>query len=33
LYLNLSSLEDKDFACTDEEKKVTKDFYQLNKSK
>lgn len=33
LYVNLSSLEDKDFACTDEEKKVTKEFYQLNKNK
>lgn len=29
LYVNLSSLNDTDFACTDEEKKVTKDFYQL----
>jgi adenine-specific DNA-methyltransferase len=29
LYVNLSSLEDKDFACTDEEKKVTKEFYQI----
>lgn len=29
LYVNLSSLEDKDFACTDEEKKVTKDFYRI----
>lgn len=29
LYVNLSSLEDKDFACTNEERKVTKDFYQL----
>jgi len=28
LYVNLSSLEDKDFECTDEEKKVTEDFYQ-----
>ena len=33
LYVNLSSLEDEDFACTDEEKKITKDFYQLNQSK
>ncbi|WP_169310291.1 site-specific DNA-methyltransferase [Flexistipes sinusarabici] len=29
LYVNLSSLEDEDFACTDEEKKVTKNFYQI----
>lgn len=31
LYVNLSSLHDKDFACTVEEKKVTGDFYQLKK--
>jgi len=31
LYVNLSSLNDADFACTEEEKKVTKDFYQLKK--
>ena len=31
LYVNLSSLNDKDFACTNEEKQVTKDFYQLKK--
>ncbi len=31
LYVNLSSLNDKDFACTVEEKQVTKDFYQLGK--
>jgi len=31
LYVNLSSLNDADFACTEEEKKVTKDFYQINK--
>ena len=31
LYVNLSSLNDADFACTDEEKKVTKDFYQIKK--
>jgi len=31
LYVNLSSLNDKDFACTNEEKQVTKDFYQLGK--
>jgi adenine-specific DNA-methyltransferase len=30
-YVNLSSLNDADFACTDEEKKLTKDFYQINK--
>ena len=29
LYVNLSSLEDKDFECTDEEKKITKDFYHI----
>lgn len=29
LYVNLSSLNDADFACTEEEKQVTKDFYQL----
>ncbi len=33
LYVNLSSLEDEDFACTDAEKKVTKDFYRIKKSK
>jgi adenine-specific DNA-methyltransferase len=31
LYVNLSSLNDTDFACTEEEKKITKDFYQINK--
>jgi adenine-specific DNA-methyltransferase len=31
LYVNLSSLNDADFACTKEEKKVTQDFYQLKK--
>jgi adenine-specific DNA-methyltransferase len=31
LYVNLSSLNDADFTCTEEEKKVTKDFYQLKK--
>lgn len=31
LYVNLSSLNDKDFAVSAEEKKVTKDFYQLKK--
>jgi adenine-specific DNA-methyltransferase len=29
LYVNLSSLNDADFECTEEEKKVTKDFYQI----
>jgi len=29
LYVNLSSLNDTDFECTNEEKKVTKDFYQI----
>lgn len=29
LYVNLSSLEDEDLACTDEEKKLTKEFYQI----
>lgn len=29
LYVNLSSFNDKDFKCTDEEKKVTQDFYQI----
>ncbi len=29
LYVNLSSLNDTDFACTEEEKNVTKDFYQI----
>lgn len=29
LYVNLSSLNDADFACTKEEKKITKDFYHL----
>lgn len=31
LYVNLSSLNDKDFACTADEIKATKDFYQLKK--
>jgi len=31
LYVNLSSLNDADFACTAEEKKVTQDFYQIKK--
>jgi adenine-specific DNA-methyltransferase len=29
LYVNLSALNDKDFACTEAEKKTTKDFYQI----
>jgi adenine-specific DNA-methyltransferase len=29
LYVNLSSLEDQDFACSNEEKQITKDFYQI----
>jgi adenine-specific DNA-methyltransferase len=29
LYVNLSSLNDKDFGCSDEEKKMTLDFYQI----
>lgn len=31
LYVNLSSLNDADFACTEEEKKVTQNFYQIKK--
>ena len=31
LYVNLSSLNDKDFAVSAEEKKVTKDFYKIKK--
>jgi len=31
LYVNISSLNDKDFAVSTEEKKVTQDFYQLKK--
>lgn len=31
LYVNLSSLNDKDFECTDEENQLTKEFYQLKK--
>ena len=31
LYVNLSSLNDTEFKCTDEEKKVTQDFYQIKK--
>jgi len=31
LYVNLSSLNDADFACTEAEKAVTQDFYQIKK--
>ncbi len=31
LYVNLSSLEDKDIACSEEEKQLTKDFYKIEK--
>ncbi len=31
LYVNVSSLKDTEIACTDKEKNVTQDFYQLNK--
>lgn len=30
LYVNLSSLNDVDFECTEEEKQITKDFYQIS---
>ncbi len=30
LYVNLSSLNDADFECTEEEKRVTKDFYRVS---
>ena len=30
LYVNQSSLHDKDFACSDAEKKLTQDFYQIS---
>ncbi|MFY9590627.1 MAG: hypothetical protein WAP54_01420, partial [Bacteroidales bacterium] len=29
LYVNLSSLNDADFACTEEEKRLSRDFYQM----
>ena len=29
LYVNLSSLEDTDFECSEHEKQVTRDFYQI----
>ncbi|HAQ36913.1 MAG TPA: site-specific DNA-methyltransferase [Saprospirales bacterium] len=31
LYVNLSSMDDKDFKVTEEEKKVTRDFYKIRK--
>ncbi len=31
LYVNLSSLEDQDFACTEAEKQLTQDFYKLER--
>ena len=31
LYVNLSSINDKDFDCSTAEKKVTEDFYQIKK--
>lgn len=31
LYVNFSELNDKQFECTEEEKKITKDFYQIKK--
>ncbi len=31
LYVNLSSMDDKDFKVTEEEKKVTRDFYKMKK--
>lgn len=31
LDVNLSSLNDIDFECSEEEKKVTKEFYQIKK--
>jgi adenine-specific DNA-methyltransferase len=31
LYVNLSSLNDADFACTEEEKRLNQDFYQIKK--
>jgi adenine-specific DNA-methyltransferase len=31
LYVNRSAMEDEAFACSEEEKKVTTDFYQLKK--
>jgi adenine-specific DNA-methyltransferase len=31
LFVNLSSLNDSDFTCTSQDKKVTEDFYQINK--
>lgn len=31
LYVNLSSINDEDFACTEQEKNITRDFYGLKK--
>lgn len=31
LYVNLSSLNDKDFACTEEEKRLNQDFYKMKR--
>tara|TARA_X000000950_G_C13763230_1_gene597776 strand:- start:181 stop:1107 length:927 start_codon:yes stop_codon:yes gene_type:complete len=31
LYVNLSSLNDKDFNCSEDEKKINKEFYQIKK--
>ena len=31
LYVNLSSINDKDFEVSEEDKKVTQDFYQIKK--
>lgn len=31
LYVNLSSIDDSDFICTDEEKRITSDFYQIKR--
>lgn len=31
LYVNISSLNDKDFKCSNKEKQITRDFYQLKK--
>ncbi len=33
LYVNLSSLNDSDFACTEHEKSITKAFYQIKENK
>ena len=31
LYVNLSSIEDNDFGCSEYEIKITKEFYQIKK--